>query len=99
MRRIRPLPSYLRDYKRLSRKHYDMTKLDHVVKLIQAGGHEAELKRRYNDHALAGDWAGFRDLHVIGGRRGGWLLFYQIDESINEVTLIRSGSHGELFGF
>ncbi|WP_225048732.1 type II toxin-antitoxin system YafQ family toxin [Lacticaseibacillus kribbianus] len=92
------MPRFVRDYKRLTRKHYDIKQLDTVISMIQTGGHEEELRRRYFDHPLEGSWEGHRDLHVVGGRRGDWLLLYQIDIETNTLRLVRSGSHQDLFG-
>jgi mRNA interferase YafQ len=43
------------------------------------------------DHALQGDWADFRELHLSGDV----LLIYRIDSTT--VYLTRIGSHSQLF--
>ena len=45
----------------------------------------------YRDHALRGDWNGFRDLHI----EPDWLLLYRIEG--DEVQLARTGTHSDLF--
>jgi mRNA interferase YafQ len=53
---------------------------------------EAEpLPPRFKDHALTGDWRGWRDLHI----ETDWLLLYKIDG--NDLILARTGSHADLF--
>jgi mRNA interferase YafQ len=41
---------------------------------------------------LTGDWKGFRDCHVAPD----WVLIYNISDEA--VTLVRTGSHADLFG-
>lgn len=38
--------------------------------------HERPLAVEYRDHALRGDWAGHRDLHI----EPDWLLLYRVSE-------------------
>ena len=46
----------------------------------------------YRDHPLTGDWKGFRDCHL----RPDLVLIYSVSET--ELTLVRLGSHSDLFG-
>ena len=50
------------------------------------------LPTEYRDHALRGDWIGFRDLQI----EPDWLLLYRIEG--DEVQLARTGTHSDLFG-
>lgn len=50
------------------------------------------LRSRFRDHALKGEWEGFRELHV----EGDWLLIYRIDRDILQLVLTRTGSHDTL---
>jgi mRNA interferase YafQ len=66
-----------------------LSKLREVLAmLIEAG----PLPSRVNDHALTGEWRGWRDLHI----EPDWLLLYKIDG--NDLILARTGSHADLFG-
>ena len=49
------------------------------------------LDPRHRDHALGGDWRGFRDCHV----EPDWVLVYQLDDET--VCLTRTGTHSDLF--
>jgi mRNA interferase YafQ len=46
----------------------------------------------YRDHALKGDRAGYRDLHI----EPDWLMLYRIKD--RELQLMRTGTHADLFG-
>ncbi len=50
-----------------------------------------KLDVRYSDHALTGNWKGHRECHIAPD----WLLIYRIKD--NDLLLIRTGSHSELF--
>ena len=50
-----------------------------------------ELPPSYSDHALKGDYNGYRDLHL----RGDIVLIYKIDGE--ELLLARLGTHNQVF--
>ena len=50
------------------------------------------LSEKYNDHALSGNWNGFRECHI----QPDLLLIYSVEDDY--VQLVRLGSHAELFG-
>ena len=45
------------------------------------------------DHALTGDYIGFRECHI----RPDWLLVYRVDGDALELFLFRTGTHSDLF--
>jgi len=49
------------------------------------------LGEKYKDHPLHGDYAGARDCHIGPD----WVLLYAVADE--ELRLIRTGSHAELF--
>jgi len=88
MRSIRYLGQFKRDFKRIEKRGSDMKKLRAVIqKLVN----EEELEARYKDHPLQGKYAGARDCHV----NPDWILIYAIVD--NELRLIRTGTHADLF--
>jgi mRNA interferase YafQ len=50
-----------------------------------------QLDSRHRDHALSGDWKGWRDCHV----EPDWILIYR--EEAGKLELGRTGSHSDLF--
>lgn len=88
-------PAFLRDVKRLRRKHVDDAPLAAVVDLILENSTEslAELRRRHNMHVLTGSWAGSLECHVCNA--GDWPLIWITFDSV--ALMQRTGTHDELF--
>lgn len=85
-------PHFKRDYKALQKKHYDMRLFEQTLRTLVAQDNDL-LRGRYRDHALKGEWAGYRELHISGD----WLLVYRINEGRLQLVLTRTGSHDDLF--
>lgn len=83
-----PSTRFRKDVKRAEKRGKDMAKLRTVLTLL---ANETPLPTEYRDHALRGDWIGFRDLHI----EPDWLLLYRING--DEVQLARTGTHSDLF--
>ena len=83
-----PSTRFRKDVKRAEKRGKDMAKLRAVLTLL---AQEQPLPVEYKDHALRGDWIGFRDLHI----EPDWLLLYRIEN--DEVQLARTGTHSDLF--
>lgn len=84
-------PSYLKDLK-LARKRGILMKVNlmrFILKLITGKG----LPTKNRDHVLSGNYNGFRECHVTPD----WLLIYSLNSSLKIVTLVRTGSHSDLF--
>ncbi|MCU0288190.1 MAG: type II toxin-antitoxin system YafQ family toxin [Acidobacteria bacterium] len=43
---------------------------------------------------MSGNWKDHMECHI----EPDWLLIYRIDRKYNELILVRTGSHSELFG-
>ena len=81
---------FRKDYKRLKRQGKDMSLLQNVIGDLLA---EKVLDNKYKDHALVGDYVGFRECHILPD----WLLIYAIDHGQLLLTVTRTGSHSDLF--
>ena len=81
--------AFERDLKRLRKRGFDLEPLWDVVDALRI--HDP-LDARHRDHALKGEWEGFRDCHV----RADWLLIYSLDDEA--VYLTRTGTHSDIFG-
>ena len=88
-RTIRQSTRFRRDVKRLQRQRRDLARLEIIVNNLVA---QTPLAERYRDHALTGNWKGFRECHI----QPDWLLIYCSEAE--ELQLVRTGSHAELFG-
>ena len=79
---------FKRDVKRAGRRGKDLAKLrELLVLLIQ----QEPLPARNLDHPLRGIWRGYREAHI----EPDWLLIYRVVG--NELRLVRTGSHSDLF--
>ena len=85
---VRTTADFDRDVTRLKRQGKDIEHLFAVVEMLVS---EETLDPAYRDHALHGEWAGVRECHI----EGDWLLAYTIRG--DELTLIRTTTHAELF--
>ncbi len=81
--------SFKKDYKKLVKRQYNITLLDEVVEQLLNGN---PLPEKNKDHALTGNWKGFRECHIMPD----WLLVYRIYEDKLILSLIRTGSHSDL---
>ena len=81
---------YLKDLKLARKRNLDENKLNDIIqKLIN---NEA-LPEKNKDHALKGDYVGFRECHITPD----WILIYNKNFVVQIVTLVRTGSHSDLF--
>lgn len=84
------LNSFKRDLKRIKKRGYDIKLLDSVVRMI---AQQEKLTERYCDHALAGNYLGFRESHISVD----WFLEYRIDNDDMTLILSRTGTHSDVF--
>lgn len=90
MYQVKFTTAYKKAYKFMKKRGLDISLLDEVVDLLRQG---KQLEKRYHDHGLTGDLAGFRECHI----KPDWLLIYLIENDILTLTLIDTGSHSDLF--
>jgi mRNA interferase YafQ len=87
--------AFSKDWERLSRAgRHDLGRLKAVMLLLIAN--DAPLGAEWKDHALKGEWSGYRECHVGGD----FLLIYKLDEAAGKggaIVFIRAGTHSELF--
>ena len=79
-----------KDYERMRKRGYDLTKLRQVVNDLVEG---RPLQEKHRDHALTGRYVGMRECHI----EPDWLLVYEIDGEKITLVLIRTGTHSDLF--
>ncbi|MBR1766960.1 MAG: type II toxin-antitoxin system YafQ family toxin [Bacteroidales bacterium] len=91
MRQIVFTSQYKRDLKHALRHHLPEEKLNEVIRLLAT---DQPLPAANKDHALKGEFRGFRECHI----QPDWLLMYRKDDLQLQLVLIRTGSHTDLFG-
>lgn len=81
---------FKKDLKLAARRGMDLGELDAIVERLAA---QLPLPDRNRDHALTGDYVGFRECHI----RPDWLLVYRVDGEDLLLFLFRTGTHADLF--
>lgn len=90
MLEIVPSNSFKKDLKKAKKRGLNLDRLYHVLNILAV---EEALAPKYRDHALTGDYRGFRECHI----EPDWLLIYRIDSDVLELFLFRTGTHADLF--
>ncbi|MCK5521252.1 MAG: type II toxin-antitoxin system YafQ family toxin [Candidatus Marinimicrobia bacterium] len=88
MRNIHRTSHFKKDIKKAIKAGKDLPRLKEVIQTLV---NRKTLPEIYKDHKLNGHYDDCRECHI----QPDWLLIYQ--SSDNTLTLIRCGSHSELF--
>ncbi len=86
---VKQTSQFKKDYRLAKKRGQDLSLLQAVVTKLANG---QALPEKNRDHALSGDWTGFRECHIAPD----WLLVYKIENDILVLTLTRVGSHSDL---
>jgi mRNA interferase YafQ len=89
--RLRPTREFERDLKRIRKRGKDIGRFRDVIEALRL---RQPLTHRHRDHALTGNWKGWRDCHV----EPDWILIYRVDVAAGELILGRTGAHSDLLG-
>ena len=82
---------FKKDYKLAMKRGLKINLLEDVVAALAIG---KSLPEKNKDHALSGNWVGYRECHILPD----WLLVYRIEDDVLVLTLARTGTHSDLFG-
>ena len=82
--------AYKKSYKRAKKRGLNLKLLDDAVEAL-GQGHKLDAK--YRDHALHGNWEGFREYHI----QSDWLLVYLVENDILTLTLVETRTHADIF--
>ena len=88
MRRHITKPQFDKDIRRIKRRGKDIERLIATVFLLEK---EGRLTHGFRPHKLSGEYEGCWECHLGYD----WLLVYEIKDE--EVVLVRTGSHTDLF--
>ena len=90
MLKIRYHTSFRKDYKRITKRGYDVKLLEDIINKLANG---EPLPEKNRDHSLSGEYSGCRECHITPD----WLLIYEIDNGELILYLTRTGTHSDLF--
>ena len=81
---------FKKDLKRIQKRGYDLQKLHNFLNTLRSN---QTLSPKYRDHALTGNYIGFRECHI----EPDWLLVYAIDSGNLILVASRTGTHSDIF--
>lgn len=90
MKILRFSSQYKKDAKRFRNQPQKMEKVADILRKLRD---EIPIPAIHRPHLLTGNYAGCMECHV----EGDFLLIW-IDETSNQIGVLRLGSHSELFG-
>lgn len=90
MLEIKTTTQFERDLKLLKKRGYNLKLLKNVIDTLADG---KKLEAKYKDHFLQGNCSFFKECHI----KPDWLLIYRIDNNMLILTLLRTGTHSDLF--
>ena len=79
-----------KDIKLMRKRGKDISKLTVTLSLLASG---QPMPDQYNDHALVGNFKGFRECHI----EPDWLLLYKIQDDVLILTATATGTHSDIF--
>ena len=82
--------AFKKDYKRCSKRNYDLQLLQQAVIILETTG---SLPANFKAHKLSGDYKDYWECHILPD----WILIWTQDNRQKELTFIRTGSHSYLF--
>ncbi|HHF0525656.1 TPA: type II toxin-antitoxin system YafQ family toxin [Legionella anisa] len=90
--KLAPSTKFKKDLKRVTKQGKDRELIDDVIEKLQR---QEALPQKNRDHALVGDYNGYRECHIMPD----WLLIYRVtnNNAVELLELTRTGSHSELF--
>ncbi len=90
MKKLKPTSQYKKDYKKIRNNPTKVKKLFDILELLK---HEKPIPEENRPHPLLGNYRGHMECHI----EGDFLLIW-LDPNSDTISLVRLGSHSELFG-
>ncbi len=90
MLNVRYSTKFKKDFKLAKKRGLPMHELKKIIETLAS---EKTLEPKHRDHALSGNYAMFRECHILPD----WLLIYRIDNNELELLAYRTGTHSDLF--
>lgn len=89
MKTLKLTGQFKKDLKRYKNKPDKLDKLEVVLKKLRDG---EQIPAEYNPHPLTGNYKGHLECHIEGD-----LLLIWLDPNSDYISLVRFGTHSELF--
>jgi mRNA interferase YafQ len=81
---------FKRDFKLIKKRGYDIAKIEAVFELL---ANDETFPMQYKKHKLRGKYLDCEECHI----QPDWLLIWKTKRETNEIDLVRTGTHSDLF--
>jgi mRNA interferase YafQ len=81
---------FKKDVKLCKKRNYNFSEFKTVLSALET---EGEVPNKYKPHKLIGNYSDHWECHI----KPDWLLIWFIDDENKEITLVRTGTHSDLF--
>lgn len=85
---IQRTSQFKKDYKLAVKRGFKISLLKNIIALLADG---KQLPEKNKDHALTGNWKGYRECHI----ELDWILIYRIYEDKLLLSLTGTGTHSD----
>lgn len=89
MKKISRTNRFKKDVKKMKKRGKSFDVFKQIIKQL---AQDKPLDEKFSDHKLIGNYVGTRECHI----EPDWLLIYEDHD--DELILIRTGTHSDLFG-
>ena len=87
---IKPSHTFKKELKQAQKRGLDISKLVSVVNALAEG---KTLEAKYKDHALTGNYKGYRECHI----QPDWLMVWEQSDEEMTLLFLQTGTHSDLF--
>ncbi|HYK77264.1 MAG TPA: type II toxin-antitoxin system YafQ family toxin [Daejeonella sp.] len=89
-----PSGKFKKDIKKYLKKDRELKAIYRVIDILAESGHSG-IPPNMKPHKLSGNYSSFWECHALSDLL---IIWEQEDEPINEIYLVRVGTHSELLG-
>jgi len=81
---------FKKDIKVCEKRSYDFLEIEKIFDYLEQTG---TVPAKHKQHPLKGNYTDCMECHI----KPDWLLIYRINKTTNEIELVRTGTHSDLF--
>ena len=90
--KVKPTGTFRKDLKLAKKRGLQ---LNYLYTVIEKLADDIPLPEKHHNHLLHGDYNGYWECHITPD----WLLLYEKDTEIRIISLYRTGTHADIFGW
>jgi len=81
---------FKKDVKLCKKRSYDFSLFENIIEIL---AETAAVPSKYKPHTLKGKYDDCFECHI----KPDWLLIWRVNDTTNEIELVRTGTHSDLF--